>query len=199
LWKVAQQRGSQPKVVLRLFRCAPRASLTEHIARIAKDERTDNVFDLWIRHAEMPERTLGGFGNYSHSVHAKGVTLLEKLTSIVNVPEDCSVNGSVCSTIQSFTTARLDESSGSTCSWRSLTVRHEDHDLGYDSEDSWDDLIPTHADISEVEETESSWDTLPPRQSSRIFTPPLHTIDEKVSPADMSQDLPWTNVLRRVI
>jgi hypothetical protein len=74
--------GREPEVefVIRVFRCAPRACLCEGIAAVLAQDCPPTVFDLWIRHHEVPDH-VEGFGCFKHDLGAD-VTLLELLTDV---------------------------------------------------------------------------------------------------------------------
>ena len=74
--------GDEQEFVIRVFRCAPRPELREGIAAVLADECPPNVFDIWIRHHELPEgNKIPGFGYYRHNLGDE-VTLLDLLTNV---------------------------------------------------------------------------------------------------------------------
>lgn len=78
--------GGDPAVelVIRVFRCAPRASLRDGIATVLAQDCPNTVFDLWIRHHEVPE-LVDGFGRFQHDI-GSDVTLLQLLTDVDHSP-----------------------------------------------------------------------------------------------------------------
>jgi hypothetical protein len=97
LWKVAMEKKLAPKLVIRLFRCAPCNSLIEGITQVVEQELTNNVFDVWIRHPEIPDKMLEGFGQYEHAVGNDSATLLQKLTCVIHPEEEEEKNKIVVS------------------------------------------------------------------------------------------------------
>jgi hypothetical protein len=78
--------GIEPGVefVIRVFRCAPRECLREGIASVLSQDCPPTVFDLWIRHHEVPDH-VEGFGRFKHDL-GSDVTLLELLTDVDHSP-----------------------------------------------------------------------------------------------------------------
>lgn len=83
LYSAATRFGTFPKPVVRIFRCAPREPLIEGMTRVMKQQLSDNVFNIWIRHSEAPEKMLEGFGKYEFQVDDAPKSPLEILTSII--------------------------------------------------------------------------------------------------------------------
>ena len=106
LWKKSSKDHSSPQIVVRLFRCAPRASLIEPIQRILAEDRTDNLFDIWIRHHEVPDNSLEDLGAYKHAADNENIGVLEKLSSFVFPQQDST---SVCDAPPLDTALNLDE------------------------------------------------------------------------------------------
>lgn len=96
LYRAAARFGTFPKPVVRIFRCAPREPLIEGITGVIKQQLTDNVFNIWIRHSEAPEKMLQGFGKYEFQVDDTSKSPLELLTSI-HVSEEVADDGTVVS------------------------------------------------------------------------------------------------------
>ena len=82
LCEISQRRNVETELVVRVFRCAPRESLSEGISKAYNEKRTGNVFDIWIRHHDRPEKALHGFKGYKHAVDDSSIGLLEKLTEM---------------------------------------------------------------------------------------------------------------------
>ncbi|GAX28639.1 hypothetical protein FisN_1Hh570 [Fistulifera solaris] len=96
LYQAARRFGTFPKPVVRIFRCAPRESLIEGVTRVLKQQHSDNVFNIWIRHSEAPEKMLQGFGKYEFQVDDTSRSPLELLTSII-VSDEAADDGTVVS------------------------------------------------------------------------------------------------------
>ncbi|GAX19958.1 hypothetical protein FisN_1Lh570 [Fistulifera solaris] len=96
LYQAARRFGTFPKPVVRIFRCAPRESLIEGMTRVLKQQPPDNVFNIWIRHSEAPEKMLEGFGKYEFQVDDTSKSPLELLTTII-VSEEAADDGTVIS------------------------------------------------------------------------------------------------------
>jgi hypothetical protein len=96
LYQAARRFGTFPKPVVRIFRCAPRESLIEGVTRVLKQQQSDNIFNIWIRHSEAPEKMLEGFGKYEYQVDDNFKSPLELLTSII-VSDEAADDGTVVS------------------------------------------------------------------------------------------------------
>jgi len=72
-------------LVIRVFRCAPRPSLSAGIQAVLDTPKQDNVFDIWIRHGEIPEG-MHDMGCYEFEIDDDSVALKQKLTAFVPAP-----------------------------------------------------------------------------------------------------------------
>jgi hypothetical protein len=81
-----QSMGNDPdsELVVRVFRCAPLPCLKQGIAAVLSQDCPPTVFDLWIRHHEVPDH-VEEFRHFQHSL-GSDVTLLELLTDIDYTP-----------------------------------------------------------------------------------------------------------------